>query len=146
MKKASHTYTTLAHVAEIVKTNLSGWYLLLALLFFAVFMTSCDAGKEEEQKELNLASCKLEVTAVKITCGYGAFEDTWLQLPDGTYLQPWENMTGVKEIVPDRKYRVDFSPMPRDNRYDELVRCMAALPEAEVVNITCLEPVSGTVN
>lgn len=40
----SHTYTAFSAIAAVVRANLSGWYLLLALLFFSLFMAGCAAG------------------------------------------------------------------------------------------------------
>ncbi|MBB6611421.1 hypothetical protein H7F15_10275 [Pontibacter sp. Tf4] len=49
MKKMSQTPVAFSDVAAIVKANLSGWYLLLALLLFSLFMAGSDNGKEAQQ-------------------------------------------------------------------------------------------------
>ena len=50
-------------VAAIVKANLSGWYLLLALLLFSLFMSGCNTA-EIEGNILPVADCVQQVTAV----------------------------------------------------------------------------------
>jgi len=42
------TPVAFSDVAAIVKANLSGWYMLLALLLFSLFISGCDKAKEQE--------------------------------------------------------------------------------------------------
>lgn len=37
------TSAALSDVAVLLKANLSGWYMLLALLLFSLFMSGCSA-------------------------------------------------------------------------------------------------------
>ena len=48
------TPVAFSDVAAIVKTNLSGWYMLLALLLFSLFISGCDTAQKQE--------------TIKITC------------------------------------------------------------------------------
>lgn len=138
-------------VTAIVKANLSGWYMLLALLLFSLFMSGCDT---EDQDEIEIpgggcfptTECVLQATAVNVMCGYGAFQNTWLQLNDTTYLQPWVNATAVQTLTPGQKYRFGYIEVERDNRYDNIYTCYRALPKARIVKLTCLQPVTNSVN
>ena len=136
--------------AVILKANLSGWYMLLALLFFSLFMSGCDTEEQDEVEKLGgcfpVTGCVLQGTAVDIMCGYGAFQNTWLQLNDTTYLQPWANATSVQSLTPGQKYRFGYIEVERDNRYDNLYTCQVALPKARIVKLTCLQPVANTDN
>ena len=143
------TPATLLDVAAIVKANLSGWYMLLALLLFSLFMSGCDTEQQDELEKLDGSAstdCVLQGTAVNITCGYGAFQNTWLQLNDTTYLQPWVNATAVQTLTPGQKYSFGYIEVERDNRYDNIYTCKAALPKAKLIKLTCLQPVTGTDN
>ncbi len=135
--------------AVLVKANLSGWYMLLALLLFSLFMTGCD-NEEEELETMGgcfpKTDCIFQATAVTVTCGYGAFGDTWLQVNDTTYLQPWVNATSVQALTPGQKYKYGFTEVEQDDRYKDEAYCKAALPKARIVKLTCLQPVTGTDN
>jgi hypothetical protein len=92
--------------------------------------------------------CTTVVTARTIECGMGAWGNTWLQLPDGRYLQPWNNATTTTQLIDGAKYKIGFTPMAKDNRFNNGVIC-AAMPSdpkawnPEVVSVNCLEVVSG---
>lgn len=43
MKKMRLTSAALSDVAVLLKANLSGWYMLLALLLFSLLMSGCSA-------------------------------------------------------------------------------------------------------
>lgn len=138
------TSAVLQDTAAIVKANLSGWYILLALLLFSIFMSGCD-NKEEELETMGgcfpVQDCIFEATAVKVTCGYGAFEDTWLQVNDTTYIQPWVNATAVQHLTLGQKYRFGYMEVQKDGRYNDLYICQVALPKAKIVKLTCLQQV-----
>ncbi|NDK56102.1 hypothetical protein [Pontibacter fetidus] len=150
MKKMRPVPVAFSDVTAIVKANLSGWYMLLALLLFSLFMSGCDIMQQEEEEKLDgcfpTTDCVLQGTAVTIACGYGAFQNTWLQLNDTTYLQPWVNATAVQTLKPGQKYSFGYIEVERDNRYDNIYTCMAALPKAKIIKLTCLQPVAGTAN
>ena len=136
-------FAAISDIAAIVKANLSGWYMLLALLLFSILTSGCELQEDDELEGcFPLTGCVLEATAVKVTCGYGAFDDVWLLRNDGVYVQPWANATTVQQLVPGHKYKFGYEPIDKDNRYADLVICLAALPDAKTANITCLEPVS----
>lgn len=121
------------------KSNLSGWYVLLALLFLSVLFSGCE--KEDdliaECWELQ-ATCTLEVTAEKVICGYGAFGNIWLKTADGKLLQPWHSLVDQKSLLDGQKYTVGYKAVERDDKYKDRISCMAALPAAQAVVITCL--------
>ena len=81
-------------------------------------------------------------------CSYGAWGDTWLKLDDGTYLQPWNNATSTTELKEGGRYKIGYTKIAKDSRYDGLAQC-AALPadpkarNPETVSVICLEQVSG---
>jgi hypothetical protein len=147
MKKMRLSPVAFSDVAEIVKANLSGWYLLLALLFLSLLISNCSK-KDQLELESNfpVQGCEVNATAVTVVCGFGAFEDTWLQLENGKYLQPWANATSVQNLIPGQKYRVGYAVMVPDNRYKDLVICKAALPVSETIKLTCLQSISDTGN
>ncbi|WP_162427755.1 hypothetical protein [Pontibacter pudoricolor] len=138
------TPATLMDVAAIVKANLSGWYILLALLLFSIFMSGCDNSEDKIDGCFPVRDCVFEATAVKVTCGYGAFDDTWLQVNDTTYIQPWVNATTLQHLIVGQTYRFGYVEVARDNRYKDLYTCQAALPKAKVVKLTCLEQIVST--
>ncbi|MEJ8801046.1 hypothetical protein [Pontibacter sp. H249] len=125
-------------IVAVAKANLSGWYVLLALLFLSVFMSGCE--KEEmiaECWELG-AECNQEVTATTVICGYGAFGNVWLKTADGSYLQPWHNLAGQNALVSGQKYRIGYKEVERDEKYKNVFTCMAAVPAAKAIALTCL--------
>jgi hypothetical protein len=144
MKKMRLTPATLLDVAAIVKANLSGWYILLALLLFSIFMSGCENSEDEIGGCFPVQDCVFEATAVQVICGYGAFEDTWLQVNDTTYIQPWVNGTTLQHLIVGQKYRFGYVEVERDNRYKDLYTCQAALPKAKIVKLTCLEQIVST--
>lgn len=88
----------------------------------------------------NGANCDVLVTAENVMCGNGVWENTWLKLDDGTYLQPWESAVNVSQLTPGQRYRIGFEKVTRDSRYDQGVTCQAVPPPSDAVRITCLEP------
>ncbi|KAA9345718.1 hypothetical protein [Adhaeribacter soli] len=94
------------------------------------------------------AGCDTYVTARKVNCSVGAWQDTWLQLDNGRYLQPWHNGTGVAQLSEGARYKIGYSQMAKDSRYDNVVVC-AAMPtdtmawHPTVVSVNCLEAVTA---
>lgn len=132
--------TSTSTMLSLVKANLSGWYAILALSFFSVFSSGCDERivvcPAEEYE------CTEVVSAENVACGYGAFENIWFKTENGKYLQPWENLTDTKTLVPGQKYKIGFRVIKRDNKYKDLITCMAALPESEAVVVACVSAAS----
>lgn len=129
-----------AVVVSVAKANLSGWYMLLALLFFSVVLSSCD-----KDSDGNLASgCTTEVVAEHITCGSGEFGNVWFKTADGTYLQPWHNLTSTKSIVAGQKYSIGYKATERDGKTFKGFTCLAAVPQSQAIAIYCLS--AGTNN
>lgn len=130
-----------AALAVAAKSNLSGWYVLLALLFLSVLLSGCE--KEQlvhtEGGLTSQTGCATEVTAEKVLCGWGAYEDVWFRLGDGTYLQPWENQSGAENISAGTRYYIGYTPATRDDRYKDVLTCMAAVPQAQAIKLTCLK-------
>lgn len=134
---------------SVVKTHFSGWYVILALLFLSVSLSGC----EKEDSVYYSVDCITEVKAVRVPCSYGALGDIWFINSEGEYLQPWVMYGGREPMprfvipVPGQFYKIGYIGVKRDNKYeDDRPRCMAALPQSEAVNITCLSPVVTTVN
>ena len=127
----------------VAKSNLSGWYVLLALLFLSLFMSGCD--KEEEIIECWVpeTTCDVEVSAEAIMCGYGAFKNVWLKTADGAYLQPWYNVTQQEELVPGQKYKIGFKNVERDDKYKGIYTCAAEVPAAQAIALICISPVAS---
>ena len=135
------THNTFAAYVAALKANLSGWYVLLALLLLSVLMSGCEdvavcPGPEE--------ACATEVTAVGVQCSYGAFNTIWFKTEDGRYLQPWVNESAVEAVVTGQKYRIGFRLTERDERYYNIATCKVAVPDADAIVVTCLSAVSNT--
>lgn len=130
-----------APFVAIAKSNLSGWYILLALLLLSV-LSGCEKEDIAVCPEPQI-TCEVEVTAEQVMCGYGAFRNVWLKSAEGKYLQPWYNATGQKELTPGQKYKIGFSVVERDDKYNDVVTCMAAVPESQAVAILCLSPATS---
>ncbi|MEJ8757921.1 hypothetical protein WG947_12980 [Pontibacter sp. H259] len=81
MKKMRPTPVAFSDVAAIVKANLSGWYMLLALLFLSLFMSSCDTIEEQKEIEDNLASNKYTVAATAVSFSFAIHEASRNYLP-----------------------------------------------------------------
>ncbi|MBC5992873.1 hypothetical protein [Pontibacter cellulosilyticus] len=124
----------------VAKSNLSGWYVLLALLFLSLFMSGCEKGEEITECWEPQVNCSVEVSAERIMCGYGAFNNVWLKTADGAYLQPWYNLTEQKELVPGQKYKIAFKTVERDDKYKDVFYCLAAVPVSEAIVLTCISP------
>lgn len=138
MKMLHNLLGTAASVATLV-ANLSGWFILIALLVFSVLFSGCSKEDLYTAKKLaSSADCEIEVTATPVLCGWGAFENIWLLKKDGTYLQPWVNDTGVNSLVKGQRYKVSYTPVKKDDRYKDIITCMAATPPAEPVKLTCI--------
>ena len=93
-------------------------------------------------------NCDTYVTARAVECSFGAWGNIWLQLEDGRYLQPWNNGTSTTQLTEGAKYKIGYSQMAKDSRYNNGVIC-AAMPSdqrawnPEIVSVNCLEPVAG---
>ena len=93
-------------------------------------------------------NCSTIVTARTVECGSGAWGDTWLQLEDGSYLQPWNNATNITQLIPNARYKIGCKQMAKDNRFNNGVIC-AAMPSDQrawtptVVSVECMEQVRG---
>lgn len=98
--------------------------------------------------EVPSENCATYVTARTVECSLGAWGNTWLQLDNGHYLQPWNNATGTQTLTAGARYKIGYTQMARDNRYANIGVC-AAMPadtmawNPEIVSVTCLELVSG---
>lgn len=139
MKMLHNLFGTAASVATALIGSLSGWFILIALLIFSVLFSGCS--KEDMYTSETVspsAGCEIEVTATPVLCGWGAFENIWLVKKDGTYLQPWVNDAGVKNLVKGQRYKVSYTPVKKDDRYKDTIICMAGTPPAEPVKLTCI--------
>lgn len=124
----------------VAKSNLSGWYVLLALLILSI-LSGCQ--KETEGCWDTPPGCSVEVTAEDVMCGYGAFGDVWLKTNDGLYLQPWDNLTEQKSLIAGQKYSIGYKVVERNDKYKDIYTCMAAVPSAKAIAITCLSAVTN---
>src|SRR5688572_2058244 len=93
-------------------------------------------------------NCSTIVTARTVECSSGTWGTTWLQLEDGSYLQPWNNATNISQLTPGAKYKIGYKQMAKDNRFNNGAVC-AAMPSDQrawtptVVSVECMEPVGG---
>jgi hypothetical protein len=111
---------------------------LLALLLAAT-LSSCEKGcGDDPRPEPNV--CNTEVTVATATCGGGAFQSNWFKLPNGEWLQPFENQTGITQIKPGQRYRIGYEAMPRDKRYDGQAVCLALPPTGQAIRVLCMTP------
>ena len=89
------------------------------------------------------AACNTYATAENTACGSGVWGNTWLRLDDGTWLQPFENLTAGIGLKPGQRYKLGYHTRSRDNRYDGQVACLAMPPAADAITITCMEEVTS---
>lgn len=92
------------------------------------------------------STCNVYVTATQFMCAYGAWGDIWLRLDNGYYLQPWDNSTSTTQLIPGARYKIAYSIMAKDSRYDGMIFCLMAPSDPlawtpAIVSVTCLEPV-----
>ena len=83
----------------------------------------------------------VSATARLMGCGTGAFGQLWLQLEDGTYLQPWENASAEARLLEGAQYHVKYHAIVKDNRYSSPAGCDEKLPKAEPVKLLQLFPI-----
>lgn len=146
MKAVFDPVNKLSGFVAIVKANLSGWYVLLALLFMSLFLSGCDdevvCPVDEE--------CRVEVTAINSFCAVGAFGTIAFVLDDGAVLEPWINATAITEVEGGARYTIGYTPTKRDDRYkndsrfENNIICCGMDPGPQAVKITCLTPVAAT--
>ncbi|GAB3199065.1 hypothetical protein GCM10027293_17260 [Pontibacter aydingkolensis] len=106
-------------------------------------MSGCEKEDMIEGCWVPETECTQEVTAETIMCGYGAFGNVWLKTADGSYLQPWHNLTGQNELVNGQKYTIGYKAVEKDDKYKDIVTCKAAVPAAQAVAVTCINTVSN---
>lgn len=132
-----------AAFVAIAKSNLSGWYVLLALLFLSV-LSGCEKEDMIDGCWIPGTECNREATAVTVTCGYGAFGNVWLKTAEGNYLQPWHNFTDQNELIAGQKYVIGFKTVEKDDKYKDIVTCAAAVPVSQAIALTCLSTAGAT--
>jgi len=117
------------------------------LMCFLPFLVSCD----KDEIDCGCTSpatleCQTTVLAKQMDCSaYGAFNQVYFRLEDGTFLQPYENATKPQvplDFVKDGfAYQINYEKVTPDNRYGNLAICELYNPEvanATPVRITCL--------
>ncbi|WP_250631388.1 hypothetical protein [Rhodoflexus caldus] len=101
-------------------------------------LQDCDNQKDKE------VPCGITVTAVRMSCaGYGAFGNVYFLTDAGEYLQPWEMFPTFApvQVTPGKRYVIGYKKVRRDNRYNDLFRCMLydeKVEKATPVKLTCL--------
>lgn len=104
----------------------------------AMGFTVCE---REGYDSSNPGPCNTGVTARLIGCHVtGLWGGVWLQLDNGEFLQPWESSMGVFQPVDGQRFKISYTEVQRDNRYDSSIVCMvmAPVPVAAAVKITCI--------
>jgi hypothetical protein len=146
MKTSFHT---IKMIWSVIQANLSGWYVMLALLFFSIALSGCE--QEELESFIPDMECTQEVTAIKVACGYGVYGDVWFINQKKEIFQPWDTYKDAQltlpagtQLVPGEKYKIGYLTTTPNNKYDDLIRCLAALPESKPITIACITPISAT--
>ncbi|MFC5272374.1 hypothetical protein [Adhaeribacter terreus] len=112
---------------------------LLPALFLAAVSTGCERSCTDDPAPGNQA-CTTEVTVESAGCASGAFQSRWFKLPNGEWLQPFENQTNITSVEPGQRYTIGYEIMKRDNRYDKQVVCLALPPTGKAIRILCMTP------
>jgi len=117
------------------------------LICFFSFLVSCGEIDCECIPPATL-ECQTTVLAKQMDCSaYGAFNQIYFRLEDGTFLQPYENATNP-QVLPDFvkdgfAYKINYEEITPDQRYDDLVICQlynSEVANATPVRIICLTP------
>lgn len=130
----------------------SGRYLLLFIWLMALGLSSCEEKECVKPRSFcgtgsDMASCNTYVTVKSAICGVGIWGNLWLQLENGEFLQPWESpLTLPATVKPGQRLKIRYEVISRDNRYANVITCMAVPPASQAIRITCIEevePVAG---
>ena len=130
----------------LVKTSLIRLFykvLLMGIIMkmLVLMMSSCNSANSPEEPE-PVAPCNTTATFRHNLCGVGVWGAYVLELNDGRILQPWSSNIDAKQVqpVPGMQVQIGYTVVPRDNRYDSIMTCMAIGPYriTDVVRIECL--------
>ncbi|TAF34101.1 MAG: hypothetical protein EAZ57_03885 [Cytophagales bacterium] len=126
--------------------------LWVGILFILLTQSACTNGIINYEEgcfadPLPNANCFKEATVISNTCATGLWGDKWLQLEDGTILQPFSTVDGFsvpQSLQEGAKVKIGYVDTFRDGRYDKQVTCLAIPPyEADaVIKINCFEMVT----
>lgn len=115
--------------------------LVLVSASFAGCIRECG---EDDSITPAILKCETTVTVTPVSCAGGAFQNNWLQLDNGDFLQPFENQTHLTSLEPGKKYRIGYDLMKRDNRYDGQFSCLAMPPASKAIRLLCITPLDST--
>lgn len=118
----------------------SGRGIAVMAFLLSATLSSCERGCNDGDPEPGTFSCNTEVTVESAGCAGGAFHSRWFKLPNGEWLQPFENKTNISNIEPGQRYKIGYEVMNRDNRYGQLA-CLALPPSGKAIRIHCMTPV-----
>ena len=118
----------------------------IALLAFLVTasLSGCVRSCYDEDVVPSNLQCETLVTVESAGCASGAFQNQWLKLDNGEWLQPFDNQTNITGIQPGQRYRIGYEVMKRDKRYDGQVVCLALPPNGKPIRLLCMTPVDST--
>lgn len=132
-------------------------FILPILFLFAMSLASChsehhispkEKGKGDcmSKKDSANSTCNISVTATvrNNICSVGLWGGFVLELENGDIVQPWASDSpdlAKLELKDGQKIKVNFSEMKKDNRYDNVITCLAIGQYADkikaVVKINC---------
>ncbi|MCS6967456.1 MAG: hypothetical protein RMJ44_03435 [Cytophagales bacterium] len=110
-------------------------------LLAIVLLASC------KKASIQPDTCTQEVTAVAMSCAaYGALNNIYFLTEEDKHLQPWEIAFPINanQIKAGKRYAIAYQAVKRDQRYQDLMRCMLydeKVENAIPVKITCLKEV-----
>lgn len=113
---------------------------LKLLLFSALLMFGISACKEKETPVKR--ECSTEGTVRNAGCASGIWKNLWIQLDDGTWLQPWESDIRITVEEGDR-LKFGYTLVTRDQRHENEVICAALPPPGNAIKITCVEKIGS---
>lgn len=129
------------HALKIREALRSGLGLGIMGFMLTTSLTGCekDCGFGDHGTPA-IISCDTEVTVAPASCASGAFQNQWLKLDNGEWLQPFENQTAITAIQPGQRYRIAYEVMKADKRYDYQVTCLALPPTGKAIRLLCMTP------
>ena len=90
-------------------------------------------------------NCNLTGTMVRVTCGVSIYDNLWIKMDNGTYIQPCEqSFQTFNALIFTEGQRVKFSYRKIDgpSSCDDQVICLAALPPHTSAIIDCIDGIN----
>ena len=118
-----------------MKTKLKNIFVVFPIfLFLGVFLSACHHHREKISPHKMCSdktnTCKPQTTATvrNNICGVGLWGGLVLELENGDIVQPWaadSSYIAKLDLRDGQKININFSEIKKDNRYDNVITCLA---------------------